>query len=273
MNFLLTLVQVSRPGFFHVTAFPYLLVAFRDPYVLLTARGLAGLLFVLFPLNLLVYSFNDYKDVDIDRKNPRKGGLHGAQASASDLKLCIILSVVLLALSVPILTGDLMWSLKWVVSCILVNWSYNFGPQLSRVPLLDMFPPLGYMAVCLLSSKILDLANFDRYFYCYFGLMVFRTQLWLQRMDIVADAAVGKRTTAVFVGSSLAGLGVILLLLAEMNASNDRSCQAGVIYSAFSILVFGLEVIFRNKEVTMVLMGVGGIPFFFGFMSSSQCLV
>lgn len=272
MRFLQTLIQVSRPGFFHLTAIPYALPTFRDPSVLLSSQGIMGLLLVVFPLNLLVYSFNDYKDVDIDRKNPRKGGLHGAQASESDLLTCMIVSVVALLVLMPLLTSDLVWSLKWNASVILVNWVYNFGPQLSRVPVLDMFPPLGYLGTCLLTSKVLDIPNLDPWVFYYLAVMVFRTQLWLQRMDDDADRSVGKFTTAVFVGSSSAAVGVIFFLASEIIMSHSRGCAPGMVFAAYSMAVHGLELAIRQKHVTMVLMGVAGIPFSYYFMTSDGCL-
>lgn len=272
MRFLQTLIQVSRPGFFHLTAIPYALPTFRDPSVLLSSQGIMGLLFVLFPLNLLVYSFNDYKDIDIDRKNPRKGGVHGAQASESDLRVCMMLSVVALLVLMPLLTSDLVWSLKWNASVILVNWVYNFGPQLSRVPVLDMFPPLGYLGTCLLTSKVLDIPNLDPWVFYYLAVMVFRTQLWLQRMDDDADRSVGKFTTAVFVGSSSAAVGVIFFLASEIIMSHSRGCAPGMVFAAYSMAVHGLELAIRQKHVTMVLMGVAGIPFSYYFMTSDGCL-
>lgn len=249
------------------------MVTFRDPFVLLSLKGIMGLLFVLWPLNLMVYSFNDYKDVDIDKKNPRKGGIHGAQASEGELRACIVISIAMLICFVPLLTSDLVFSLEWVGGCILVNWIYNFGPQLSRVPILDMFPPLGYLATCCLASKVMDIPNFDRWVYLYLAVMVFRTQLWLQRMDISADASAGKRTTAVFLGSAAAVAGVLLFLLVEFVISYYRGCSPGMFFAVYSSMVHGIELAICRKDVTMLLMGLSSIPFGLGFVMSGTCLV
>merc|ERR1712232_1208211 len=146
-------------------------------------------------------------------------------------------------------------------TCILVNWSYNFGPQLSRVPILDMFPPIGYMGTCGFAAKVMSVKQLDAWVFYFFAVMAMRTQLWLQRMDIVADAAVGKRTTAVFLGRKLAAVGVLVLLFLEGYMGHLRGCWASQVFSVSSLLVFALELVLGKKEVTMLLMALSGLPF------------
>merc|ERR1712087_685 len=159
-----------------------------------------------------------------------------------------------------------MGSLKWIVACFLNNWSYNFGPTLSRVPILDMFPPLGYLCASLVTSKVVGLPYLETWVYAYLCLMVLRTQLWLQRMDIKADAAVGKRTTAVFLGSRVASFVVYILHACEFAVAYGPGCLAAQIFSVYSACVFSLELTTGIKEATMALMGVGGLAFIIGLM-------
>merc|ERR1719353_2124546 len=86
----LTLIQVSRPGFYHISVALYLCGAASDPWALLSCRAILGLLFVVFPLNLIVYGMNDLRDVDIDKYNARKGGIYGAQASIGYITLDLL---------------------------------------------------------------------------------------------------------------------------------------------------------------------------------------
>jgi 4-hydroxybenzoate polyprenyltransferase len=47
-----------------------------------------GLIYVTFPMGLLLYGWNDYVDYDVDRLNPRKGSfLFGARGSLEQLHL------------------------------------------------------------------------------------------------------------------------------------------------------------------------------------------
>lgn len=267
LRFLLTMVQVSRPGLYHVTAFLYVMPAAVDLSALLSRSAILGLLFVVFPVNLVVYSMNDYKDVDIDSKNPRKGGFMGAQASEDDLWLCIAVGIVSCLLVAPFLTGDFAWTTMWNIAGIGVNWLYNFGPRLSRVPLLDMWPPLGYLLIIPFASKAMSLPFLNANAYAYFVLMTLRTQLWFQRLDIEADAIVGKRTTAVFVGSHWSAVGVLAFLACEFQSARYWECVAAQAFSGYGACVFLIELYMRNKNLTQALMGVGGIASALGFWS------
>src|SRR5437588_223918 len=79
------LIQVSRPGLWSTTALFYLMplghwTEFRS------TEFWTGLLYVLFPLGLVLYGVNDIADADADRYNPRKGTfLFGSQGAAEQL--------------------------------------------------------------------------------------------------------------------------------------------------------------------------------------------
>lgn len=261
-NFTKLLIQVSRPGFYNVTGFLYVISVATDPELLLSCRAVAGLLFCLFPLNLLVYSMNDLADVDIDAKNPRKGGLFGAVASEEDLRRCVAISAVLCAVLPFVITRDLVWSLAFSTVGIGANWLYNFGPRLSRVPLLDMLPPLAYLLVVPFGAKVMGrLDSLSPYIWVVMVFVVLRTQLWFQRFDLEADASVGKTTTATFIGWRLSALGVLLFMAFELFFEWKWGCLALQMWSAFSACVFLLELGLQNKGVTKALMAISGAVF------------
>lgn len=268
------LVKVSRPGFYNVTGFLYIMPAASRPealYSLLSVRAILGLLFCLLPMNLLVYGMNDLADVDIDAKNPRKGGLFGAVASVQDLRCCVAIAVVSCAFLPALITGDLRWSIAFSAVGIGANWVYNFGPQLSRVPLLDMFPPLAYLLVIPFGGKVVgQLASINSWFWFFTVSVVLRTQLWFQRMDIVADAEVEKRTTAVFVGSTAAAVGVFFFIACELVCEQCWGCRWVQIWSCFSALVFTLELWLARKDVTKALMAASGIVFLYPVLHCMQ---
>lgn len=210
---------------------------------------------------------NDLRDFDIDHKNPRKGGLHGAVATKEDLTVCMVVGIVSVLVLAPLLVGDFLWAIVWATICIGVNWFYNFPPQLSRVPVLDMVCPCGYLLIIPFGSKVMGLPHWSgtmslpRWPLTYIVLLVFRTQLWLQLMDIDEDRAAGKRTTAVAAGRQLAAFCVFGILLVEIVVSGFWPCLATQLWSAYSACVLALELKQGNKRLTMGLMFLGGLIF------------
>eukprot|EP00812_Abedinium_dasypus_P014198 NODE_770_length_1369_cov_329.994673.p1 GENE.NODE_770_length_1369_cov_329.994673~~NODE_770_length_1369_cov_329.994673.p1 ORF type:complete len:360 (-),score=50.00 NODE_770_length_1369_cov_329.994673:272-1351(-) len=260
-EFLLTLIQVSRPGFYHWTIVMYILPFFTvaDPAKLLTTRAICGLVFVTFPLNLLVYAMNDLKDVDIDLLNPRKGGCYGAKATTPDLQKCVAIALVLTILMPMLIIGDLLWAAGFSAAIIFFNWVYNFGPTLSRVPVLDMLAPLGYLLVIAFAFKVVGGNNVEPLCFCLAVAVVFRTQLWFQRMDREADAAVGKNTTARCMGENAAAAGVFTFMFCELVIAYFIGCVALELWVVYSALVFAREVCTNSHDCTMILMAIGAL--------------
>lgn len=71
------LVQVSRPGWWLVTVWLYIAPTGQRWDLLTSSTFWLGLLYVCFPINLMVYGINDYADFfhgdDLDGQNDRKG--------------------------------------------------------------------------------------------------------------------------------------------------------------------------------------------------------
>src|SRR5205809_6597420 len=65
------LVKAARPGFW-LTSIWFYLVPVGGRHVLDQAEFWLGLVYVSFPLGLLIYGWNDVVDVDVVRCNPRK---------------------------------------------------------------------------------------------------------------------------------------------------------------------------------------------------------
>ena len=71
------LLAASRPFSWINTALPFVAAAFAASGRL-DAAVLVGLLYFLFPYNLLMYGVNDLYDYESDIRNPRKASLEGA---------------------------------------------------------------------------------------------------------------------------------------------------------------------------------------------------
>jgi 4-hydroxybenzoate polyprenyltransferase len=66
------LLKLSRPGLWFATLWLYLLPTSSQPELFHTIPFWLGLFYVSFPLNFLVYSWNDSVDIETDALNPRK---------------------------------------------------------------------------------------------------------------------------------------------------------------------------------------------------------
>ncbi|KAL3915721.1 MAG: hypothetical protein SGPRY_007111, partial [Prymnesium sp.] len=146
-------LRVSRPYFWLVTTWLYLLPTGRNSSLFLTPPFWVGLLYSTLPLNLLVYLMNDLSDVQLDAHSARKGGVGtGAKAGYAALRGLVGLTV---ALQLPFLFYfTTVWgaiAIPWHLAVFLVNWLYNYGPRLSsQYAPLDLFCPCGYMLVIFL---------------------------------------------------------------------------------------------------------------------------
>ena len=88
---------VSRPYFYLVTLWLYLLPTGGRFELLSSPFGgpfWVGFAYCTYPLNLLCYLMNDLSDVDVDRENPRKGGvIFGCRGTAAELRSVVPLAV------------------------------------------------------------------------------------------------------------------------------------------------------------------------------------
>ena len=175
------LVRVSRPYYYLVTLWLYLMPTGGRFDVLATSYFWLGIAYCTLPLNLLCYWMNDVADVVVDRNNARKGGqLLGAKEDAARLR-SVGPAVALVQL--PFLTafatlcGARIW--PWFGGVVLVNWLYNFGPHLSsgRHAPLDLVCPCGYLLVILLGSWLNGLPIPPPRSWGHAALLVVRTQV------------------------------------------------------------------------------------------------
>ena len=143
-------LKVSRPYFWLVTVWLYLLPTGQAFGVFGTGSFWLGLAYCTYPLNLLVYLMNDVSDVKVDEHNLRKGGSGtGAKASSARLRQLVGWTV---AVQLPFLLAFVhLWgaiAVPWLLCVVFVNWLYNFGPRLSsHYAPLDLFCPCGYILV------------------------------------------------------------------------------------------------------------------------------
>ena len=155
-------LKVARPGLWFQTLWLYLMPLTTGADWTSPALWL-GLLYVTWPLNVLVYGWNDLVDVDVDARNPRKDSwLFGARGSLAQLRA---LRPVMAVAQVPFVAAfawfggaDHGWQLLATMAGIVaLNASYNatIGGLRGRPPF-DLINPLGYLLVVLISLQLND---------------------------------------------------------------------------------------------------------------------
>jgi len=122
-------VKAARPGFWLTSIWFYLVPAggrnvFHQPEFWL------GLLYVTFPLGLLIYGWNDIVDFEVDRFNPRKGtylfGARGTPERLARLPWRIGVVQVPFAVLFTLILGPR--ALAWFAALIVAAALYNARP-------------------------------------------------------------------------------------------------------------------------------------------------
>ena len=175
----MTLITVSRPYFWLVTAWLFLLPTGRRPEVFASTRFWCGLGYCALPLNVLVYLMNDLADVALDAANPRKGGITGARMQEAELRALVPWAAAMQAPFLLVIGGwcGYAWTACWFAAVFGINWCYNHGPRLSgRMAPLDLLCPCGYMLVIPLSCALCELPSPPPAAWAHTVLFVVRTQ-------------------------------------------------------------------------------------------------
>lgn len=211
------LVKVARPGFWLTSIWFYLLpVGQRAAWESWTFW--LGLLYVTFPLGLLIYGWNDIVDVENDSRNPRKDTfLFGARPTAAQLAALprwIALVQLPFAIAFLLLLGpkSLPWWAAVVAATALYNWP-RVG--LKNWPVVDLLNQISYALVFVLSSWLNATPQLPWFTFAFGALFAMHSHLFGEIMDYDFDLAAGRRTTAGAFGIVPAKWLLAALLVAE----------------------------------------------------------
>ncbi len=207
-------LKVSRPGLWFQTLWLYTLPTSRLP-VFHSPLFWLGLLYVTFPLNFLVYGWNDIVDFENDQQNPRKDtflfGARGTRKQLARLPFAIALFQMPFFIAFIWLRGWMMAAL--LGGMILVNLLYNlprFGWR-GRPPL-ELINQAGYLLLLPLSVLLNETSEVSWAAVGYLVLFCTHSHLMGEVMDVIPDARAHRRTTARTLGIK-ATKGVILALV------------------------------------------------------------
>ena len=186
MRYATVLLKASRPGLWFQTVWLYVLPA-AGTATLELPLWWVGLFYVTFPLNLLVYGWNDAVDIETDARNPRKDswffGARGTESQLARLPKWIVfcqLPFVALFSYVSGLTAALFFG-----GMVLINGLYNWpGQGLRGKPPFDLIAPMGYLLVVVLGAALSQASLPSLWAFAYLALFCGHAQLMGQVMDI-----------------------------------------------------------------------------------------
>jgi 4-hydroxybenzoate polyprenyltransferase len=288
-------IKTSRPGLWFPTIWLYLLplsgqgLPFDLPFVL-------GLFYVGYPLNLLIYGWNDLVDADTDDINPRKDSyLFGARGNDDEREMLrlpvsskwfggqdqndnqassigpapFVASLLFGAIPIiglwigMIILGGIKLGVLFILS-IAICALYNHPTAGWRQrPGLDLLSQVGYLIVPLLSSFLNELPYLDLSVWIYLALFCAQSQLIGEVMDIEPDSEVGRKTTAVTLGRMNSKYLILFIVLVEsvmMGFVFNDWIFAGGLGLLFLWLLLDAFILFKGQNYNMTqfrLFGVG----------------
>jgi 4-hydroxybenzoate polyprenyltransferase len=196
------LLQVSRPGLWTTTSLFYLMPLGHADF-LHSWKLWLGLLYVVFPLGLLLYGVNDIVDAEADLLNPRKGTfLFGSRGAAEQLKF---LRWQIAAAQIPFLAlfyfliGPRI--LLWFSAMLLAVAIYN-APRIGwkSHPPLDVLIQTSYLVIFVLCSWLNHANPLPWQTFVFGALFAMHSHIFGEVMDIEPDRRSGRRTTATLIG-------------------------------------------------------------------------
>ncbi len=250
-------LQSSRPGLWFSTIWLYMLPTAQMENLAASWSFWAGLLYVMLPLNLLVYGWNDIVDRDTDRLNPRKGNfLFGARGSDQQLTLLPRFIVIAQLIFYPVL----LWAGGWAMAVLLlaqlgVMALYNHPTRgwRSRPPL-ELTCQVGYLLVVPFSILLNDGAHLSLWAYIYLSCFAMQSHLMGEVMDIVPDRTTKKYTTATTIGARNTKFIIIALVVIEVVIVTqifDDWIFGGMLLAGLVWLLVDLFILFRDKQYSL----------------------
>jgi len=287
MKTLLQLVfwlKISRPGLWFATVWLYLLPTSQMD-VFESPQFWFGLLYVTFPLNFLVYGWNDIVDQETDAVNPRKNtfwfGARGTEAQLASLPKVIVFVQLIFMIPFVYLEGIPMLIL--FAGLVLINWLYNLKKNgLRSRPPLELLCQIGYLLVAPFSILVNDTANLPWLTFGYLFLFAMQSHLIGEVMDIEPDRKSGRRTTATIIGMKNTKLLIISIVALEVFILfyfYKEFIFGGILALGLIWLLIDLFIIYKTKTYSLPQMKLFGLMsnvvavFSMGYVWYTGCLL
>ncbi len=257
-------LKVSRPGLWFATLWLYLMPT-SGLDIWNSSNFWLGLFYVTFPLNFMIYGWNDINDYEIDQANPRKDsfwfGARGSKVQLSKLWKAILLVQVV---TFPFFIWEVGLKMLYLYLALLfVNYIYNHSKYgLSSRPPLEIVCQIGYLLVVPFSVWLNGVEALPWQTYFYLLLFAFQSHLIGEVMDIEPDRKAGRKTTATQIGIKKTKLIIIFIVALEtalLLFVFDEYIFGGMMGLAFAWLVIDLLLIFKSKIYTLQQMKLFGL--------------
>lgn len=255
---LLFYLKVSRPGLWFATLWLYLLPTSQMSEITSSWFFWYGLFYVCFPLNFLVYGWNDIVDYETDALNPRKDSFwFGARGSKEDLGVLWRAITISQILFFPLLIWIGGWEVSFfLVAFVLINGLYNLPERgLRSHPPLELLCQVGYLLVVPLSIWINDLNGLPWQTYLYLFLFAMQSHIMGEVMDIVPDRKAGRKTTGTVLGTrktKLLIIGIVFLEVALLFTIYQEYIFGGLLAVGLVWLLLDVFVIYKEKQYSVL---------------------
>ncbi len=261
---LLFWLKVSRPGLWFATLWLYLLPT-SGMDILYSSVFWLGLFYITFPLNFLVYGWNDIVDRSIDEFNPRKDSYwFGARGNEAQLKKLWQPIVFVQLIFYPIfiyLAGVKMLIL--LLGLIGINWIYNLPQKgLRSNPPWEVLCQIGYLLIAPFSIFLNETPQLPWQTYLYLLFFAFQSHLIGEVMDIEPDRKAGRKTTATVIGRKNTKQLIIIIVTIEVSmlfVFFKEYIFGGMLALGLIWLLLDLFLIYKNEEYTVNQMKLFGL--------------
>ncbi|MFT5167690.1 MAG: 4-hydroxybenzoate polyprenyltransferase [Saprospiraceae bacterium] len=265
-------LKVSRPGLWFATLWLYLMPT-SGLEIWDSMNFWLGLAYVTFPLNFMVYGWNDINDFEIDQINPRKDsfwfGAKGSQQQLAALwKPIVLVQIICLPVFIWIIGLKMVYL---YLGLLFINFLYNHPRYgLSSRPPLEILCQIGYLLVVPFSVWLNEVAALPWQTYFYLLLFAFQSHLMGEVMDIEPDRKSGRKTTATVIGMRKTKLLIILIVALEvclLFVVFKEYIFGGILALSLLWLILDLLFIFKTKTYSLSQMKL------FGLLSNIAALV
>ncbi len=265
---ILRIIKISRPVSWVIGP-----IIFSVPFFIFktfpSPVAFMQMLSLSFPLCFILFGINDIFDYESDRKNPRKGSVHGAVLRKSEFRIVWLLSFIF-ALTIFILSLTTFNSANIILSALLLFFSYFYSSKPIR---LKELPPLDSISNALIiyllvgigysyiePVLILPFNGFIRDGYTLL-LAVVSIHIFSTLMDYTPDKKVNVRTFSTVFGKRNASLSAILIMVIALISLESRDLFIlGFLFS--SLLFYAIIFAFENEKLARKLFCLQFIIFF-----------